>query len=125
MIYGLNFNGVKIPDNLIKRFGQRKTFLSCPVCRQYSLATKNEPKTCVACTHTFDPFTDEGGVFCEVCCQTEEGHPVIVVRERLIGWLSGVATDVASKDAMLIQANNGHRLLFVVERADTFGIFTY
>ena len=44
-------------------------------------------------------------------------------------YLAGVATDSASRDAMLIQAQNGHRLLHVVERktagAAFYGIYVY
>lgn len=100
MIFGINFNGTPIPDGIKRKFAANvRRPLHAPVC----------PNT---------GTVDRGNALCR-------SHKCSNVWFRLVG----VGQSAEERDAMLIQANNGRRLLHVVERQTAagpwYGIYTY
>ena len=106
MIYGINFNGTEIPPAIQRMFARERKIFSC------------------GCGETLNPPATYGqGNSCATC-----GKVIGTVR-GMRALLKGVAQSPEERDAMLIQANNGHRKLFVVERktaaAPWFGIYVF
>lgn len=103
MIYGINFNGVPIPPGVKRLFADTKPLHRCSNERDHQ------------------PLTTDGMKTCRVC-----GGFLIPERGRR-AHLIGVAQSESEKEAMLIQASNGHRVLHVVTRhtaaAPWFGIY--
>lgn len=108
--FGINFNGTIIPEGWRKRFSERKRIYVCPLCGHGK---------------TLDKTAKHGGEDHEVCAVV----PYRPKGETGMARLQGVATSDQDRDDMLVQANNGRRLVFAVRRSsaggDAFGIYCY
>lgn len=99
-IFGLNFNGTQIPEGYQRRFARRVKALSCG----HAVASGAK--------------LGEWGR-CEICNEKVK-----------VEWfvLQGVCSSPEEKNAMLIQANNGHRKLHVETRKtaghEFYGIYS-
>ena len=109
MIFGLNFNGQPIPRGINRKF-PRTVRVQCDLCLGRRV------------------FLGEGGVqdACRMCRQYPKSQ---IGRGYLTYELKGVGQSPEERDAMLVQANNGHRRLHVVERQTPvgtwYGIYVY
>jgi hypothetical protein len=91
-IFGLNFNRQPIPTDLTRRFPKRLRVTRCANCSHKRIERALSNK--------------------RPCCDTPAPTPI----RGQWGALSGVALSRDAMVMMLIQADNGHRILGVVEK---------
>jgi DNA-directed RNA polymerase subunit RPC12/RpoP len=104
VIYGINFNGVAIPEGVQRLFPQEMKIYRCAACgteRTQRTATLGKPLPCRKCAAS----TLHNAV---------RGH-----RSRLVG----VGQSESERDAMWIQATNGSRQLHIEPRQTAGGVW--
>lgn len=105
-IFGVNFNGTQIPPGIKARFADVKKLHRCARYGEHTFRTIDSTASCPDCGP--ESF-------------------VIPIRGEF-ARLVGVAQTPEERDEMLIQANNGHRKVFVIKRktaaAPWYGIYT-
>lgn len=103
MIYGLNFNGTAIPEGVAKKFPKtlKKQCQSCEGAGGYPAEDGGQSVPCRFCT----PYGRKKG------------------SGKVTYELKGVGQNEQERDAMLAQANNGHRQLHAEPRQTVNGIW--
>jgi hypothetical protein len=96
MIYGINFNGSHIPLGVSRKFPQR---IRLTECKHLAWSEGGRRKVQIE--------------FCDTC------HLLATPGEHV--ELKGVGQSTDERDAMLVQANNGHHTLFVLPRQTPVG----
>lgn len=104
MIFGLNFNGQPIPPAIQRMFAREQRLYRCQECDKHQIRGR-------------EPF--QNAQSCDRCQRRTLHHAVRGVR----AYLAGVGQSEGERDAMIIQATNGHRELFVVPRQTAAGIW--